>query len=191
MARRWLWARRTAGNRRRALCLGERVDLAPSMLPSNASFKVYEQRSPTHLPFNDGTMDLVTAVCVFHHVHGQNRRMLLDEIRRVLRPGGLCCIIEHNPWNPITRSIVKRCPLDAEAELLTASGVSDLLQLSGFEQIKKEYFLYFPERLYRRFAPVERLFSRIPLGGQHVLLAQAPRPASNPAKGSPTVSSQR
>lgn len=149
-------------------------DLAPSMLPPNTSFRVYEQRSPGHLPFNDRTMDLVTAVCVFHHVHGRNRRMLLNEIRRVLRPGGLCCIIEHNPFNPITRSIVKRCPLDAEAALLTARDVVDLLQLSGLERIKKEYFLYLPEPLYRKFGPVEQVFSRIPLGGQYAVLAQTP-----------------
>lgn len=149
-------------------------DPAPSMLPLNTSFRVYEQRSPSKLPVSDYTVDLVTAVCVFHHVHGRNRTLLLDEIRRVLRPDGLCCIFEHNPWNPITRSIVKKCPLDAEAALLTANGVSDLLRSSGFERIKKEYFLYLPERLFEKFAPIERLFSRFPLGGQYVVLAQAP-----------------
>lgn len=170
-------------------------DLSPSMLPSKASFRVYEQRSPSHLPFDDESMDLVTAVCVFHHVHGQNRRMLSDEIRRVLRPGGLCCIIEHNPLNPITRSIVKRCPLDADAALLTARDVSDLLQFSGFEQMKKEYFLYLPERLYHKFMPIELFFSRIPLGGQYAVLARAPFAARDRSagseKGSSTVSSPR
>ena len=38
----------------------------------------------------------------------------------MLVPGGLCCIIEHNPWNPATRTIVRRCPVDVDAELSTA-----------------------------------------------------------------------
>jgi SAM-dependent methyltransferase len=159
-------------------------DPSPSMLPSNSSFRVYEQRSPVKLPFIDETWDLVTAVCVFHHVHGRNRTLLFHEIRRVLRPGGLCCIFEHNPWNPMTRSIVGKCPLDAEAALLTAGGVSHLLQLSGFEHIQKEYFLYLPERLYGKFAPIERLFSRVPLGGQYVVLAKAPLTSMNCVAGS-------
>ena len=176
--------------------LASGCDPSAGMLPSNAPFRVYEQRSPVQLPFNDQTWDLVTAVCVFHHVHGRNRTLLLDEIRRVLRPGGLCCIFEHNPWNPVTRSIVRRCPLDAEADLLTASGISDLLRQSGFGRIEKEYFLYLPERLYDKLAPIEWLFSRVPLGGQYVVIAKTPgssrdRIADTEIAECSTVSSQR
>jgi hypothetical protein len=79
------------------------------------------------LPFDDVTVDLVTAVCVYHHVHGPARALLLREIKRVLTPRGLCCILEHNLRNPVTRAIVRRCPVDVDAELLPASEVSSLL----------------------------------------------------------------
>ena len=150
-------------------------DPSARMLPSNASFKTYEQTILAELPFDNGSVDFVTAVCVFHHVHGRDRALLTDQIRRVLSPGGLCCIVEHNPWNPVTRAIVKRCPVDVDAELLTAREARGLLGASGFESIGTEYFLYLPERLFGTFGAFERALSRIPLGGQYAVLAQLPR----------------
>lgn len=149
-------------------------DPSAGMLPSEGSFKAYEQTSLVELPFDDGSFDFVTAVCVLHHVHGGDRTLLAKEIRRVLSPRGLCCIIEHNPWNPVTRVVVKRCPVDMDAELLTAREAGRLLEASGFVPLLHEYFLYLPEGLFHRFGTVERVFSRLPLGGQYALLAQAP-----------------
>ena len=150
-------------------------DPSAGMLSSNTSFKTHEQPSPVDLPFDDGAFSFVTAICVFHHVHGQDRTLLTREIRRVLSPGGLCCIVEHNPWNPVTRTIVKRCPVDVDAELLTAGQTENLLAASGFKSVRREYFLYLPERLFRTFSGVEQAFSKLPFGGQFAVLAQAPR----------------
>jgi hypothetical protein len=36
------------------------------------------------------------------------RALLTREIRRVLTPGECVALSMHNPWNPITRAIVKR-----------------------------------------------------------------------------------
>src|ERR1700761_8002785 len=80
-------------------------DPSVGMLSSCTRFKVIQQPSQSKLPFEDGSVDFVTAVCVFHHVHPEARLQLTREIKRVLSPGGICCIIEHNPWNPVTRSI--------------------------------------------------------------------------------------
>jgi SAM-dependent methyltransferase len=142
------------------------------MLSSNTTFKKYEQPSLTTLPFDAASVDFVTAVCVFHHVHGNDRALLLQEIRRVLTPQGLCCIIEHNPWNPVTQAIVKRCPVDVDAELLTASNTRSLFASSGFESVSTEFFLYLPERLFRTIGTVESLFRKVPLGGQYAVLAR-------------------
>ena len=90
-------------------------DPSTVMLPDHAPFTVCEQVSPVELPFDDGSFDFVTAVCVYHHVHGGARTDLTNEIKRVLAPGGLCCIIEHNPLNPATQVIVRRCAVDVDA----------------------------------------------------------------------------
>jgi hypothetical protein len=92
----------------------------------------------------------------------------------VLAPGGLCCIIEHNPWNPITRAIVRRCPVDADAELLTARAASKLLEKSGFEVLSTDYFLYLPEKMFQQLGFLEGMLRRPPFGGQYALLARTP-----------------
>ena len=150
-------------------------DPSAGMLTSDVSFKTFEQPSLVELPFGDRSFDFVTAVCVMHHVHGRDRTLLLNEMRRVLTPGGFCCIIEHNPWNPVTRAIVKSCPVDVDAELLTARETARLLENSGFISHSRECFLYVPESLFQRFGAVERVLSLLPLGGQYALLAQVPR----------------
>ena len=149
-------------------------DPSAGMLSSDVSIKTHQQTSLVKLPFESGTFDFVTAVCVLHHVHGGDKGLLADEIRRVLSPGGLCCLIEHNPRNPVTRTIVKRCLVDADAELLAAGEISNLLRASGFKIIDKRYFLYLPERIFHAFGFVERVFSKLPFGGQYAVLAQAP-----------------
>ena len=149
-------------------------DPSGGMLSSNPSFRVHEQPSPVELPFEDRSVDVVTAVCVYHHVHGIARTLLTREIKRVLTPGGLCCIIEHNPWNPVTRAIVKRCPVDADAELLTARATSRLLREAGFQPLSTDYFLYLPEKIFQQFGFLEGMLRRPSLGGQYALLARAP-----------------
>jgi SAM-dependent methyltransferase len=149
-------------------------DPSTGMLSLGESFQMLEQSSLVELPFEDSSVDFVTTVCVYHHVHGSARPLLSSEIRRVLTPGGLCCIIEHNPWNPVTQMIVRRCPVDVDAELLSARKASSVLQAAGFEFLSIDYFLYFPERIFNRLGLMEQAFSKMPFGGQYALLMRAP-----------------
>jgi SAM-dependent methyltransferase len=149
-------------------------DPSAGMLSPNASIKTYVQPSLVELPFECNSIDFVTAVCVFHHVHGPARAQLTGEIKRVLTPGGLCCIVEHNPWNPVTRAIVKRCAVDVDAELLTARQARTMLEDSGFRSLGTDYFLYFPESIFHRLSVLEKAFGKLPFGGQYALLARAP-----------------
>jgi len=109
---------------------------------------------------------------VLHHVHGDDRTRLANEIRRVLSPAGLCCIIEHNPWNPVTRAIVKRCPVDVDAELLSARQANNLLGATGFKLVELDYFLYLPEKMFRSIGVLENMLSKVPMGGQYAMLGQ-------------------
>lgn len=149
-------------------------DPSAGMLASCASFAVREQASSVTLPYDDNSMDFVTSVCVYHHVHGADRILLTSEIRRVLAPGGLYCIVEHNPWNPVTRTIVGRCAVDVDAELLAAPNAGRLLKAGGFELLRTSYFLYLPEKLFGRVGTIESALERVPLGGQYALLGRTP-----------------
>jgi len=130
------------------------------------------QTEPLSIPFEDARFDLVTAVCVYHHVEPELRDRLTAEARRVLKPGGVFAVIEHNPYNPATRLIVSRTPVDADAVLLTPGETRGMLRRSGFEIAEQRYFLYFPERLYPRLRNVERLLGHVPMGGQYAVFGK-------------------
>jgi SAM-dependent methyltransferase len=132
------------------------------------------QESTTALPYDNSEFDFVTAVCVYHHVPPEQWRRITAELARVLRPGGVACVIEHNPINPVTRLIVSRSPVDAGAVLLPAAETSNLFQKQGFRVDRREYFLYLPKCLYRAFHRIERSLSGVPLGGQYAMFAVRP-----------------
>jgi SAM-dependent methyltransferase len=90
-------------------------DPSGEMLKSAQNLEVRVQDDPGKIPFDSGQFAFATAVCVYHHVPPSDRLAVTAEVVRVLRPGGVFAIIEHNPWNPATRIIVKRCPVDENA----------------------------------------------------------------------------
>ncbi|GJE17269.1 class I SAM-dependent methyltransferase [Methylobacterium marchantiae] len=129
---------------------------------------LYRLQEGSTLPFENGAFDATLAVCVFHHVPVIERSGLLANMRRVTRRGGLVAIIEHNPWNPLTRLAVSRCPFDHDAVLLGAHETRTLLAEQGLRNIRSRYFLAFP---FRRpwVQSVEKAIGWVPLGAQFVV----------------------
>jgi len=146
-------------------------DPSAGMLDSRDVGDVLLQADPNTIPYPDSSMDLVTAVCVYHHVAPSDRERLTSEVRRVLRPNGIFAIIEHNPNNPLTRLVVSRSPVDINAVLLRAGEAGLLQKQAGMTVEAPVYFLFVPSILYRLLGFMERLLIRIPLGGQYCQLA--------------------
>jgi hypothetical protein len=93
------------------------------------------------------------------------------EMRRVTHAGGLVVVIEHNPWNPLTRLAVARCPFDDDAVLLGARKARRLLQACGLHNVESRHFLVFPPQIP---APrLERALARVPLGAQYAAIGEA------------------
>ena len=147
-------------------------DRSQEMLKACSPFEVRHQVADEQLPFEDSRFDFATVVCVYHHVPEEERLTLTRDVMRTLKPGGVMCIIEHNPLNPVTRLIVSRTPVDADAHLLRAREAQRLLLAAGARILDSRYFLYFPQSIYRLLAPAERLLSSVPLGGQYGVFAQ-------------------
>ena len=138
-------------------------DLAQSAVPSA---KMLE---PSELATS--TFDLVFVSCVLHHVP---QYQWVDEMFRLaslLRPTGLLFIFEHNPWNPVTRKMVRDCPFDADAVLLSRRELRNLAEQAGLCVDASGYMLFFPAWL-GWLLPMESLLTWCPLGGQHFLAAK-------------------
>ena len=140
---------------------------------SNDAIETRVQEDPGRIPFDRDVFDFATAVCVFHHVEPPARAGLLQEIRRVLKPGGTLAIIEHNPFNPVTQLIVSRTPVDSDAILLRPSETRRLLREAGFKVDDQRYFLYFPESIYRPLRTLESVLAKVPLGGQYAVFGKS------------------
>ena len=140
------------------------------MLGASQGVETRVQKSSGTIPFDDAAFDFVTAVCVYHHVPPSSRLALTREVYRVLTPEGIFAIIEHNPYNPVTRLIVSRTPVDADAVLLRPGEARECMRAGGFRSDAPRYFLYFPESFYRRAGDrLEHLLRKVPLGGQYAI----------------------
>jgi len=128
-----------------------------------AGFVAFDGR---RLPFADGSFDCAFSACVFHHIEPALHVGLLAELHRVLRPGGLILIFEHNPFNPLTVSAVRNCPFDENAILMRAATLRGRLVEAGFRGTEARYRLFFPHFL-RALRPVERWMTWLPLGAQY------------------------
>jgi ubiquinone/menaquinone biosynthesis C-methylase UbiE len=132
----------------------------------------YRDFDGTSFPFENASFELVTAICVLHHISPRARANFIDEMRRVAQPGGLICVIEHNPLNPLTRLAVMRCEFDRDAALLGAGKVRSLLAASGLREIGARHFLLLPSetKLARR---IEGALASMPFGAQYAAFGTA------------------
>jgi SAM-dependent methyltransferase len=122
------------------------------------------QAEETELP--KSAYDLVTVVCVLHHVDPESLGETLQTTIETLTPGGLLVIMEHNPLNPVTRWMVSRTEVDRNAHLVSASSLRSRLPLKEFAKTEIRNFLFFPPRL-AALASIEPALDWIPFGGQY------------------------
>jgi SAM-dependent methyltransferase len=135
----------------------------------DVNYQVFDGRS---FPFDDADFDLVTAICVLHHVAPAEWAHFMSEMRRVVRPGGLICVIEHSPLNPLTRLAVARCEFDRNTVLLGAGKARKLMAAGGLREIDTRYFLLLPWET-KPARRVEGALSNLPLGAQYAAFGTA------------------
>ncbi|MCS6944600.1 MAG: class I SAM-dependent methyltransferase [Sutterellaceae bacterium] len=144
------------------------LDIARTRAGSKSALLAFDGKT---LPFADGTFAGAFACCVFHHIPHGEHLALLSELRRVMAPGALLMIYEHNPWNPLTVRAVKNCPFDENARLLSASALRSAVKNAGFNNPRTRYRVFFPAML-GALRPLETLLKAVPLGAQYYILAR-------------------
>ncbi len=125
------------------------------------------------IPFPDNHFDLAFTICVLHHVPPPQWQALVAEMTRVVKPGGIVAIFEHNPLNPVTRHIVSNCELDADAVLLKAETATTLLRGAGLNHVQRRYIAFSPWR-HPWIDRLERLLTKIPMGAQYYCWGSKP-----------------
>ena len=130
----------------------------------------YMRYDGTKIPFENNTFNIVFAINVIHHVPVAQWNTFVNEMRRVLKPGGLAVIFEHNPANPLTRRVVRDCEFDRDAVLLPHKKIKELINNSGLKITDDAYIIFFPFRG-RIFREIEKFLKWIPLGAQQYVAA--------------------
>lgn len=120
----------------------------------------------------EAAFDLIFVAGVFHHIPPRERDGAARQIAQRLAPGGAVIVFEHNPFNPVTRKIVRDCPYDEGVLLLSPRELGKHLANGGLHLQKRGYTLFFPPR-WRRMVRLERWLEWLPLGGQYWALARA------------------
>lgn len=120
------------------------------------------------LPYDAASFDCAYAICVMHHVPVPQWQSFLQEMRRVVRPGGVMVIIEHNPLNPATQWVVRTNAMDENAVLLMPWRLRKLMRSVGVRSLALRYVLFVPfaGKLARA---IDGLLARVPFGTQYVL----------------------
>lgn len=124
------------------------------------------------LPLPPASFDFIFTACVFHHIDADLHEPLFSSLRALLNPGGVLCVFEHNPVNPVTRYIVATCPFDANAVLLPSQTLKSRVRSAGFKKTDVSYTGFFPGSL-RMLRPLEPSLKRLPVGAQYYVWAHA------------------
>ena len=122
------------------------------------------------LPYPDGRFDLVFTICVMHHVPPAHWRDFVREMHRLLKPGGLALVFEHNPYNPATQYIVRSCDIDKDATLLRPVQTRRLFAEAGVSAVRTRTILSVPP-VGKVFTCLDKLLGHLPFGAQYYLEA--------------------
>ena len=118
------------------------IDLSPRITPNGVQ---HVKGSGLELPFKDSSVDLVTVHAMLHHVPDQ-LSMALEEVKRILRPGGYVIIQEPLDGNPLANMARKKITTTHhdEDEIPLSSAKLEALARNYFQVERVDHhFIYF------------------------------------------------
>jgi SAM-dependent methyltransferase len=132
---------------------------------------LFSRIGETTTDFADNAFSCIVATCVFHHIGPDKRDNVLQEIKRILIPGGVLVVFEHNPYNWLTRLIVKRSVIDRNAILLYPAEIRDRFSNAAFTDFLLEYLMFFPPQV-KSINRFEKYLSWCPMGAQYAAVGR-------------------
>lgn len=120
--------------------------------------------------FNKLNCDVVFVAGVVHHVPTGVRDALISTLVSCAADDGIVAIFELNPYNPVTRRLVKACPFDSDADLITRANLRRLASCVPYlREIASRFIVFFPP-IFRPFLTMEGFLGWLPLGAQYYLI---------------------
>lgn len=144
--------------------------------PSPHSIEVARERVPGVQFFDDAShladsaFDVVVLAGVMHHVPVDVRADVAAEALSKVKSGGRLVVFEHNPFNPLTRRVVRMCAFDDDAILLTPRELTTTLKKVGATSVRQDFIVFFPHAL-AALRPLEPALRRVPIGAQTMTVA--------------------
>jgi len=147
----------------------ESIEIANQLKLENTKFESF---NGIEIPYESNSFDIIFTSMVLHHIGFDLHLNLLKEIRRVLTLGGRFYIFEHNPYNPLTRKIVRECVFDEDAILLSPTYCENVIKESGFATSKTKFTIFLPRHKFLSpFFGIEKFISWLPIGAQYFINA--------------------
>ena len=115
--------------------------------------------------------DLIVSAGVFHHIPHIEHSRVIEKLNSFLNPNGKLVIWEHNPLNPVTQKIIRDCPIDEDAVLVSSKNIKILFERASLSNIKISYTTFFPKFL-SGLNFMDRFLGWLPLGGQYLVTGQ-------------------
>lgn len=149
----------------------ESINAAQSLIADDRVCLVSDLK---HLP-RAVRFDFVISCHVFHHIPPTERAATVASLANRMKPASRLVIWEHNPFNPMTRLLVKMCPFDGDARLLTLNTTKTLFGKNSFRCHEHAYVNVFPPRWLRLDAvsAIEAKLSRLPIGAQYWVMFES------------------
>ncbi len=146
----------------------ESLKCAERYLPANKLFV----NTDTKALGCKGSMDVVMAACVFHHIPPQERKSWIASVVENLTDDGLFFIFEHNTKNPMTKKIIldPNNPVDDIKWMLSHRDLLGIVkEIPKAEIIWDGYTLFSPWRP-NFMTSLERGLKWLPIGAQHCVV---------------------
>ena len=146
------------------------IESAREVNGAGAGFVVFDGAT---IPFDDDSFDIAFAACIFHHINPNHHTRLLEELRRMLKSGGVMFVFEHNPFNPLIRYAVNTCPFGENAVLISGRHLKNIFTKAGFSDVRLKNRFLFPYLLLH-LRKIEPLLTWPPLGAQYYVSGRKP-----------------
>ncbi|MCI0605150.1 methyltransferase domain-containing protein [bacterium] len=118
------------------------LDLSWGLLKSNTRNQQILQADAERLPFPDSHFDAAIATAIIEHLPNPTR--FIEEIKRVLKPGGICVITTPVPLFEEIASKLGFLKEDDHQETFNLKGLTSLIASKEFQILESEKFMMSP-----------------------------------------------